>query len=87
MDVQTGHQIVGFGPDLMKLFNCVDGTVIVTAERADPESVWTIKADGATDTTATDRSSAIGAMAEMALAVSPGTGYSTLVPHGLAEQP
>lgn len=87
MDVQTDHQIVGFGPDLMKLFNCADGTIIVTAERTDPEGAWTIKADGAPDATATDRSTAIGAMAEMALAVSPGTGYSTLVPHGLAEQP
>ncbi|QSM88808.1 Uncharacterised protein [Mycobacteroides abscessus subsp. bolletii] len=87
MDVQTDHQIVGFGPNIMQLFNSADGKVIVTAERSDPESAWTIKADGAADTTATDRGAAIGAMVDMALEVGPATGYSTLVPHGLAEQP
>ncbi|MDM2104329.1 hypothetical protein PP405_11640 [Mycobacteroides abscessus] len=87
MDVQTDHQIVGFGPNIMQLFNSADGKVIVTAERADTESTWTIRADGTTDTTAVDRSTAIGAMVDMALEVGPATGYSTLVPHGLAEQP
>ncbi|WJR31913.1 hypothetical protein P3F83_15180 [Mycobacteroides immunogenum] len=87
MDVQAGRQVVGFGPNLMQVFDSTDGMVMVTAERTNPESPWTIKAAGAEDVTAPDRGSAITAMTDMDLAVSPGTGYSYLVPHGLAEQP
>lgn len=84
-DVRTDHQIVPFDTELMKLFNCEDSTVIVTATRT--EGAWTVHADGADDVIAPDRPAAITAMTEQALAVLPGTGYSTTVPHGLAELP
>lgn len=88
MDVQTDHQIVGFGTNMMQLFDS-DGTVIVTAERPNTESNWTIKvnAGGVPDVTAVDRGGAITALVDQALAALPGTGYSTLCPHGLAELP
>lgn len=84
-DVRTDHQIVAFDTELMQLFNCEDGAVIVTASRAD--GIWTVHADGIDDVTAADRPAAITAMTEQALAVLPGTGYSTTVPYGLPELP
>ncbi|MEU9805014.1 hypothetical protein [Mycobacterium sp. NPDC050853] len=87
MDVQTDHQIVGFGTNRMQLFNSPDGAVLVTAERPDETSPWTVHADGVPDVSATDRPTAITALCDQALAALPGTGYSTLCPHGLAELP
>ena len=84
-DVQTDHQILAFGADKMALFDRQSGNVIVEANRAD--DVWTVHADGIDDTTAASRSEAVTAMTEHALAALPGTGYSTLVPYGLTEQP
>lgn len=83
--VQTNHQIVGFGADHMKLFDATTGEPIVTATRTD--GTWTITADGIDDVTATDRGAAITAMTEHALAILPGSGYSTLVPRELSELP
>ncbi len=84
-DVKTDHQIVAFDTELMQLFNCADGTVIVTASRA--AGTWTVHADGVDDVTAPDRQAAITAMTEQALAALGGTGYSTTVPYGLPELP
>lgn len=83
-DVKTDHKIVGHNPDLMQLYDQA-GTLIATATRAD--GVWTVSADGITDVTADTRQDAIMALTEQALAALGGTGYSTMVPHGLAEQP
>lgn len=85
MNVQTDHQIVAFGDDHMKLFDAATGDPIVTATRS--AGTWTITADGVSDVTAPDRPGAITAMTEQALASLPGSGYSTLVPYGLPEQP
>lgn len=85
MDVQTDHQIVRFGDDRMMLFDAAAGNVIVDCVRADGE--WTITADGADDVVVPDRPAAIDAMIAQALEVLPGDGYSTTVPHGLAELP
>lgn len=89
-DVQTDHQIVAFGPDLMRLFASATGDIIVEATRA--EGVWTIHAEGIPDTTAPDRAAALGEMPQHAFAaLGPsgpgGKGYSTLIPHGLADTP
>jgi hypothetical protein len=83
--VKTDHQIAAFGDDLMRLFDSATGEPIVTATRAD--GTWTVTADSVPDVTAADRSAALTAMTEQALAALPGAGYSTLIPHGLAELP
>jgi hypothetical protein len=93
MDVQTDHQIVAFGADRMLLFDGA-GTVVVDCGR-NADGSWTAKAAGVPDVTmpadisggATCRQGAITAMINQALAASPGDGYSTIVPHGLAEMP
>lgn len=93
MDVQTDHQIVAFGGDRMMLFDG-DGTAVVDCNR-NADGSWTAKAAGVADVTMpadisggpTFRQGAINAMINQALAASPGTGYSTMVPHGLAEMP
>lgn len=93
MDALTDHQIVAFGADKMMLFGG-DGTVIVDCNR-NQDGSWTAKAVGVPDVTVpaditggpTFRQGAIKAMINQALAASPGTGYSTMVPHGLAEMP
>lgn len=93
MQVQTDHQIVSFGADLMTLFDNVSGNGLVIAQRPDSNSPWTIHADGTADVqvsngdTPQPRNPVLQAMVDHALAVSPGTGYSTLVPLGLAETP
>ena len=48
---------------------------------------WTIHVDGVDDVTADTRGEAITALTEQVLAVLPGSGYSTLVPQGLAGLP
>lgn len=87
--VQTDHQIVAFGADQMKLFDAT-GDPIVTATRAD--GIWTIHAEDVTDVTAEDRAGALEAMPQQAFALlgpsgPGGKGYSTLIPHGLADLP
>lgn len=84
-DAQTSHQIIAFGTELMQLFDSTDGTIVVTAERID--GTWTVKATGIDDVTAANRADAITALIDQALASLSGTGYSTLVPHGLPEMP
>jgi hypothetical protein len=91
MQVQTDHQIVGFG-DRMTLVDTGTLDVIVLAERTD--GVWTVKADGhadvkvpATQSVQPPRENVIQAMIDLALEVSPNDGYSTLVPHGLPDLP
>lgn len=79
MQVQTDHQIAAFGVDEMQLLDNTDsGKTLVTAIRAD--DVWTISAEGVDDVTAVDRATAITKMTEQALAILPGTGYSTFLP-------
>lgn len=89
-DVQTDHQVVAFGSELMRLFVSNTGDLIVEASRSD--GTWTIHAEGIPDVTASDRAGALEAMPQQAFAaLGPsgpgGKGYSTLIPHGLAEQP
>ncbi len=88
--VQTDHQIVAFGADQMKLFDCATGEPVITATRA--AGVWTIQSQGVADVTAEDRAGALGAMPQQAFEkLGPsgpgGKGYSTLIPHGLADLP
>lgn len=82
-DVKTDHQIVPFGSDLMRLFDGT-GNIIVTATRTG--NGWDVEATDAPGVSnRATRSEAITAMINKALEVLPGTGYSTLVPHGLTE--
>ncbi len=87
LDVRTDHQIVAFGADGMTLFQVSDGQPIVSAGRAAAAGPWTVHAEGVPDATCATRPEAIDQMIEHALAALPGTGYSTLVPHGLRELP
>lgn len=89
MDVKTDHQIVAFDDNMMMLFDNITGHVIVTAQRPNTGSPWTIHDNSGTveDATSPDRPSAITAMTQHALDILPGVGYSTLVPHGLIETP
>ena len=87
MDVQTDHRIVAFGDDRMMLFDAEAGAVLVDANRPDINGEWTVVAEGVPDVTVATRTEAITAMVEQALAALPGTGYSCIVPHGLAEMP
>lgn len=93
MQVQTDHQIVSFGENLMTLFDNVSGNGLVIAQRSKPDSPWAISADGQDDVTVSNgpapqpRNPVLQAMVDHALAASPGSGYSTLVPVGLAEMP
>lgn len=70
----------------MMLFDAEAGQVIVDANRVD-DGPWTVTADGIPDVTVETRPEAITAMVEQALAALPGSGYSCIVPHGLAEMP
>ena len=81
-DAVTSHQIVPFGTELMKVFDCKTAEAVVTATRT-PDGIWTVRADGVPDVTAPDREAAVMAMTEQTTAALPGTGYSTTVPHGL----
>lgn len=84
-DVKTDHQIAPFGSDLMRLFDG-DGNVIVTATRSG--NGWDVEATDAPGVgSRATRGEAITAMIDKALEVLPGSGYSTLVPHGLTETP
>lgn len=88
MSVQTDHQIVDFPIAHMMglLDNASPGQPIVVATRG-PGTTWVIHADGIDDVIANTRAEAITAMIDHALTILPGTGYSTLVPHGLRELP
>lgn len=85
MHVETDHQILAVGGDKMTLFDPAAGKVHVTASRS--TDGWVIQAEGLHDITRGTREETIYAMTEHALALLPGTGYSTLVPTGLAELP
>lgn len=96
MDVQTDHQIVSFPPDGMALFdNRLDqpgesGVIIVQATRVN--GVWTLSTPQhehsdvvlpAVPANDPPRQALITAMVDLALEISPGDGYSTVVPRGL----
>ena len=92
--VQTDHQILAFGEHLMQLFDTNTGQVVVTANRDSDTGIWTVQAAGVAEKTAptvneseTPRSEVIQAMVDLALESLGGTGYSTLVPHGLPATP
>lgn len=84
--VGTTGQIVAFGNDLMKLFTTDTGEVAVTATRTAPNA-WTVSAEGIADLVVSDRATAITEMANYALQLHSGDGYSMLVPAGLADLP
>lgn len=84
MQVKTNHQIVGFGTELMGLFDN-EGILLVSATRSG--GVWTVTAEGADPVTTTDRGEAITALIDTALTILPGTGYSCQVPHTVANLP
>lgn len=97
-DVGTDHRIVPGGSDLMQLQDANTLTPIVTAARDTQTGVWTVHVEvpesTVPDVTAPTvvgspqpRSEVIQAMVNQALAALPGTGYSTVVPHGLPETP
>lgn len=86
MNVQTNHQIMAFGADRMMTFDSSAGSIVVDANR-NSEGTWTVHAEGVEDVTTGSRADAISAMIAQALAALPEGGYSTLVPHGLAEMP
>jgi hypothetical protein len=79
---RTDHQLVAFGPNLLKLFDSNTGEQIAQASL--DGTTWTIQADGIDDTTATSLKDAITAVTEAAIAKLGGTGYSTLVPKELS---
>lgn len=85
--VTTDHQVIPFGDDAMGLYETgAINAPLVTATRTG--GVWTVHSDGIDDVTTGDRSSAITALMDHALLL-PGAkpGYSTMVPHGLRDQP
>lgn len=86
----TDHQVMAFGDHLMRLFDAATGDLIVEATRTD--NTWTITAEGVPDVTAETRADALAEMPQQAFAaLGPsgpgGKGYSTLIPHGLADLP
>jgi hypothetical protein len=88
MHVKTDHQVVAHGNHLMALYDG-DGNRLAEATRKDDG--WNVKSDKAEDT-APDRVSAIALLTDHAFEVlgpsgDNGEGYSTLVPHGLAQLP
>ena len=98
-DVATDHQIIELKKHRMQLLDRTSGKMLVDAKRDKDTGIWTVTAEGVPDVTAptingsvTPRSEVITAMVNQALAalqvITPTTtGYSTLVPHGLAETP
>jgi hypothetical protein len=88
--IDHDHQIVPHGADLMHLYD-KQGNVLVTAER-DGET-WNVKAASTDETRHANRAEAIEAMWKdhaynhLGPINDQGHGYSTLIPHGLAEQP
>lgn len=87
-EVVTDHQVVAFGADRMDLFECATGTAIASAVRVgDGWRVHVWAEEGIEPVDAESRRDAVTAMTEQVLAVLPGTGYSTTVPHGLMDAP
>lgn len=90
-NVQTDHVVVPVGTDHMELRDCNDADrVIATARRDEPNGLWhvDINIDGADDFDVPSRAEAINHMIFDRPDVDPSQpGYSTLVPHGLTEQP
>lgn len=89
MHVETDHQIVPHGTDIMRLYDS-DGTALVEATRVGDG--WKVKSDHGEDDAA-DRAAAIELMWKthafnvMGPSGDNGEGYSTTIPHGLAEMP
>jgi hypothetical protein len=81
--VQTDHQIVAHGDDTMALYDNTGKTLAWATRRGDG---WNVKSDQGEET-APNRAAAVTAMTEHALAALGGDGYSTLVPHGLTDNP
>jgi hypothetical protein len=89
--VETDHIVIPIGDHHMELRDTNNAdNVIATAKRTDAGSPWhiDINMDGAQDFETTDRTQAINHMIFDRPDVDPNQpGYSTLVPHGLTEQP
>lgn len=88
MHVKTDHQVVAHGDDTMRLYDG-DGNTLATATRAGDR--WSVTSDHG-DAVADSRADAIATLTDHAFNVlgpsgGNGEGYSTLVPHGLAETP
>lgn len=111
-DVGADHQILALGRNRMVLFESGDrphveggvselpGEVMISAERSNPESRWTIRCEiedkNVEPTHANNRPDAMTAMTQMAYNVlgpnpkptpGAGDGYSTKFPRGLMEAP
>lgn len=98
MQAMADHQIIAVNPDRMVVMDSTvepgQNPILVEANR-NPAGDWVVSAAGVADITIppdiqpgpTYRRNAITAMVNQALAASPGDGYSTVVPRGLAETP
>lgn len=86
VQVTTKGQTVGLNPDLMMLLSNDDGSVLVTATRAN--GIWTIHANvgNVADSTATTRNDAISSMTAHAQAALGHENYTSQVQAGLRQQ-
>ena len=78
MHIQTDHQIVALGHNLMQLVDNASGDVHASAQRLGDE--WVVSAPGSDkvkDISRATRREAVEQMIEHALEALPGTGYST----------
>ena len=82
-DVQADHRVDIVSDDVMEVTDWHSGETLVTAVRT--TGVWTIHAPGTAERITHSRPDAVTAMIDAALESLPGTGYSTLVPHQIAE--
>lgn len=82
--VVTDHEVEAVGQNRMRILDG-DGTPVVIARRT--STAWVIVAAGVSNVTAQTRRGAIGDMMTQALASLGGTGFSTLVPYGIADLP
>lgn len=82
---QTDHRVEADGDRLLVLTDCATGQPIATAVLF--EGMWKVRARGGPPMPAATRAEAITALTEAALRTLGGSGYSTLVPRGLAETP
>lgn len=82
-EVETDLRIVPFGDNLMRIYQESDGSEVANATLA--AGVWTISDPAAKvpASTADSVQAAVLALTEHATTVLGGTGYSTIVPHGL----
>jgi hypothetical protein len=77
---ETDHIVLPHGSERMVLGGRLSGQAIVVAERAD--GVWTVSSPWTDDpdVTANTRAEAVQGMEDMALAISPDTGFTTWEP-------